>query len=76
MKDLASLDHFIRPRQHIGWNRQADLLRRLKVDDQLELRRLLHGQVRRLGTFQDKLDIRVSLHYNARQKEKAVWNVS
>ena len=42
MRISVSLDHFIRPRQHIRRNRQADLLRRLKIDDELELRRLLH----------------------------------
>src|SRR5437867_11387686 len=35
-----SLDHFICPRQHVGRNRQAELLRRLQIDDQLKLRRL------------------------------------
>jgi hypothetical protein len=34
-------DHFVRPRQHIWRNRQADLLRRLEIDHQLKLRRLL-----------------------------------
>jgi hypothetical protein len=25
----GSLEHFVRPHQHVGWNRQADLLRGL-----------------------------------------------
>ena len=29
----ASPNHFIRPRQHVGWDRQADLLGGFKIDD-------------------------------------------
>src|SRR5262245_57599315 len=50
------LDHLIRSYQHIRRNRQADLLCRLEVDDELELRRLLHGQVGGLGAFQNLVD--------------------
>jgi hypothetical protein len=39
--------------QHLLRNRQADLLRRLEIDHQLELRRLLHRQIGRLGSLQD-----------------------
>ncbi len=35
-------DDLVRSRQHIRRNRQADLLGRFQVDDQLELGRLLH----------------------------------
>jgi len=38
---LPLLNHLIRPDQHIRRDRQADLLRRLAVDDHLELHRLL-----------------------------------
>jgi hypothetical protein len=31
--NLKSLDHFIRSREHIGRDRQADLLRRFQIDD-------------------------------------------
>src|SRR5215831_19225443 len=48
---------FIRPRQHIRRNRQADLLRRLEVDDQLELCRLLDWQVRGFCAFQDPVNV-------------------
>ena len=51
------LNHFIRPRQHIRRNRQTDLLCRFEIDDELELRRLLHGQVGGLGAFQDLVHI-------------------
>ena len=40
-----SPNHFIRPRQHIRRNRQADLFRCFQIDDELELYRLLHRQV-------------------------------
>jgi hypothetical protein len=36
---LPSLDYFVRPRQHICRNRKTDLLRRLEIYHQLELRR-------------------------------------
>jgi hypothetical protein len=38
---LASPDHFVRPRQHVGGNRQADLLRSFKINYEFELCRLL-----------------------------------
>ena len=40
-------DHLIRSRQHIRWNRQANLLGRLEIDDKLKLRRLLDRKVGR-----------------------------
>ena len=43
LRSLASLDHLVRPRQHVRWNRQADLLRGFKIDDQLELIDCLHA---------------------------------
>src|SRR6476620_11121849 len=48
---LRLSDHFIRPRQHVGWNRHADLLRGLEVDDELKLCRLLHRQVGWFGSL-------------------------
>jgi len=36
------LDHFIRPKQNGRRNRDANLLRRLEIDEQLKLLRLLH----------------------------------
>ena len=50
-------DYLIRPREHIRWNRQADLLRRLQVDDELELYRLLHGEIGGLSAFQDLVHV-------------------
>ena len=43
------LNHLIRPLQHLGRDRQADLLRGFEIDDELELDRLLDGKVGGLG---------------------------
>ena len=48
---------FVRPYQHVGWNRQADLLRRLQIDDELELHRLLHGEFGWFGAFEDFIHV-------------------
>ena len=48
-----SLDYLVRPLQERRLDRQAERLRRLEVDGQLEFRRLLDGQHRWLGAFQD-----------------------
>src|ERR1051325_9555830 len=53
-----SSDQLIRLRQHVRRNRQADLLGRFQIDDELELRRLFHWQVWRLSAFQDLVDHR------------------
>jgi hypothetical protein len=53
----ASLDHLVRPRQHIRRNREADLFSRLEIDHQLELPRLLNGQIGRFPSFQDLIHI-------------------
>ena len=47
------LNDFVRSRQHVRRNRQADLLRRLQINHQLKLRRLFDWQIGRLGTLQD-----------------------
>ena len=52
-----SLDHLVRPRHHVRRNRQTDLLRRLEIDHQLELRRSFHRQISGLRTFQDLVDV-------------------
>src|SRR4029077_6450259 len=50
-------DHLIRPLQERWRNRQAEGLRGLEIDDQFELRRLLHRQVTRLGTPKNLNDV-------------------
>src|SRR5262249_40039600 len=52
-----SPNYSIRPRQHVGWNRQADLLGGFEVDDQLKLRWLLDREIGGLGTFRDFVHI-------------------
>jgi hypothetical protein len=49
---LPSLDQPIRSGEHLRRNLNADLLCRLEIDHQLELRRLLDGQIGRLGSLQ------------------------
>ena len=51
------LDHPIRPRQHVGRNREADLFGCFQIDDELELCWLLHGKVLRLPSLQDLVHI-------------------
>src|SRR5262245_49287826 len=41
--DVGSLNHLIRPCEERRRNGQAERLRSLEIDDQLELRGLLHG---------------------------------
>src|SRR5215467_13755943 len=45
---VLSFDHLVRPVQHRLRNCEADLLRRLKINHQLELRWLLHRNISRL----------------------------
>jgi hypothetical protein len=54
---LRLLDHLVRPEKEERGNRDPEGLRRLEVDDQLELRGLLHGQVGRVGPLQDAIHI-------------------
>jgi hypothetical protein len=56
LRFVPSLDHPIRPRQHIRRNRYADLFRGLQIDDELKLRRLLDGEGG-LCAFQDFVHI-------------------
>src|SRR5882724_5141305 len=51
------LDHLIRPRQQRRRDRQAEGLGGLEVDDQLELRRLLDGQIARLGALENLVHV-------------------
>src|SRR5439155_15936125 len=53
-----SFDHLIRPKKNRLRNRQADLLGRLEINDQLKLRWLLDWQIGWLGAFQDLIDVR------------------
>src|SRR5262245_66642319 len=52
-----SLDYPIRSCQHIWRNRETDLLGRFQINDELELRRLLDGEVGGLSAFQNLIHI-------------------
>ena len=54
---LKLLNDLIRSFQHLRRNRQVDLFRCFQVDDQLELLRLLDGQVGGLGAFENLIDV-------------------
>src|SRR5213594_1632008 len=53
----SSLDHFIRPLEHVERNCQTNLFCRLKVNDEFKLRCLLHRQISRFGAFQDLVHV-------------------
>jgi hypothetical protein len=50
---IFSLDHLIRPREHVSRNRNADLFCGLQIDHQFKLGRLLDRQIRGLGTLEN-----------------------
>ena len=52
---VFSFDHPIRSGQHIRRNRQADLLRRFQIDDELELLGLLDRQIGGLSALEDSV---------------------
>ena len=54
---LFSLDQLVRPGEHVRRDREADLLRRLEIDHELKLGRLLDRKVGGLGTLQDSVHI-------------------
>jgi len=54
---LFSLDQPTRPGEHLRRNRQADLLCRFQIDDELEFFRLLDGQVSGLGSLENLVHI-------------------
>jgi hypothetical protein len=53
----TSLNDLIRPRQHRGWNREAEGFRGLEVDNQLERCRLLDGKIGGFDALQDAVDV-------------------
>src|SRR5215475_6975264 len=52
-----SLDHFVRPRQHVGWDREANLLGGFEIDDEFEIPRGFNRQFLRLGPFQNAVNV-------------------
>src|SRR5882724_13608393 len=55
--DLLSADHLIRLEEERRGNREPERLSGLEIDDQLELRRLLHRQVGGLSPLEDLVHI-------------------
>src|SRR6266511_5948084 len=53
----ASVNDLIRPQEYRLRDRQPERLGGLSIDDQLELRRLLHREVSRVRPFQDLVHI-------------------
>jgi hypothetical protein len=51
-KNSALFDHLVGGGEHRRWHRDAERLRSLEVDNQLELRRLLDGQLARPGALE------------------------
>jgi hypothetical protein len=54
---FRSLDHPVRSRQYVRRDRENDLLRRLQIDDEFELRRLLDGKLGRVDSLQDSVHV-------------------
>src|SRR5262245_36209605 len=53
---LRLSNHLIRPRQNVGWNYQADLIRGLEVDVKFELGWLLDWEIGGCSPFQNLVD--------------------
>ena len=51
------LDDLVRSHENRLRDREAERLGDLEVDDQLELSRLLDGEISRLGTLEDLVDV-------------------
>ena len=56
-RNPKSLDYSVRSHQHVGRNRQTDLLGRFQIDDELEFVWLLHGEIGWLPAFEDFVHI-------------------
>ena len=54
---LALFNHLIRPLKNAARNCQTNLFCRLKIDDEFELRCLLHRQIGRFGAFQNLIHV-------------------
>src|SRR5262249_11063791 len=50
-------NHLVCSRQDVGWNRQANLFCRFKIDRHLKLHRCFHGQVRRLRPLENLIHV-------------------
>src|ERR1700739_3138841 len=50
-------DHLIGSRKQFVWDGESERLGGLEIDDQLKLRRHLHGEIGRLLSLEDAVDI-------------------
>ena len=57
MVEHALVDHLVRPQQQRLRDREAERLGGLEIDDQLEFRRLLDGQIGGLSALDDSIDV-------------------
>ena len=60
----ALLDDLVRPQQQRLRDVEPERLRGLQIDDEVELCRLLHGQVCRLGALQDSVNVDCSTSFH------------
>ena len=65
----ALFDDLIRPQQQRRRDGEAERLGDLEVDDQLELRRLLYGQVGRLCALENLIHVDGSMSANLKGTE-------
>src|SRR5574341_1637802 len=56
-RTMSLLNHLVSPEHQRLGDRQAERLGSLEVNDQLEFRRLLHGQVSGLGTLENLVHV-------------------
>ena len=70
-----SPDHFIRLKQERRGDGEAERLGGLEVDDEFEFHGLLHGQVRRLRTFQYFVHVGGGAAEEAGFSDLCVWLV-
>ena len=57
LQEQVLFDHLGGLNQDLGRDRQAEYLRRLQVDDYVELPRLFDGEILRLGALQDLVHV-------------------
>src|SRR5262249_61964724 len=58
---FTSFDHFVGATEQREWEADAQRLRSLDVDDQLDFRRLDHGQIGRLLAFENPAGVAAAL---------------
>jgi len=75
---LFSFDDLVRPHEYLRRNRNADLFSCPEINHELKPRRLLKGNVARLGAFQYLIDIHgaaAELIEAARMDKASEWQI-